>query len=249
MLARAFDSQVDEMMMQDMMTEMLAPHFETEQITATLDNIDLMALLGEMEAETPEDMQEQLFDAVIEKIQEDGEVDQAGDEEEVVEDTFVFADPEEDIEAEDGQEGEEFETLPDIEEPEAEEEEMVAEEIETAAEVVTEQEEEALAGEEALEEEENVIEEATEENEDGEMNDVILPVKEEKEPEKGGSGLFWILTIIFAVSLGAGIYLNAFDSETLNGASKKGGREQEYDPEAISLTTYGGSNRNSRKGK
>jgi len=58
MLARAFDSQVDEMMMQDMMTEMLAPHFETEQITATLDNIDLMALLGEMEAETPEDMQE-----------------------------------------------------------------------------------------------------------------------------------------------------------------------------------------------
>jgi hypothetical protein len=81
------------------------------------------------------------------------------------------------------------------------------------------------------------------------MNDVILPVKEEKEPEKGGSGLFWILTIIFAVSLGAGIYLNAFDSETLNGTSKKGGREQEYDPEAISLTTYGGSNRNSRKGK
>jgi hypothetical protein len=58
MLARAFDSQVDELMMQDMMTEMLAPHFETEQITATLDNIDLMALLGEMEAETPEDMQE-----------------------------------------------------------------------------------------------------------------------------------------------------------------------------------------------
>lgn len=58
MLARAFDSQVDELMMQDMMTEMLAPHFETEQITATLENIDLMALLGEMEAETPEDMQE-----------------------------------------------------------------------------------------------------------------------------------------------------------------------------------------------
>jgi hypothetical protein len=58
MLAKAFDSQVDELMMQDMMTEMLAPHFETEQITATLDNIDLMALLGEMEAETPEDMQE-----------------------------------------------------------------------------------------------------------------------------------------------------------------------------------------------
>ena len=127
---------------------------------------------------------------------------------------------------------------------------MVAEETETAAAVVTEEEEEALAGEEALEEEEeNVIEEATEENEDGEVNDVILPVKEEKEPEKGGSGLFWILTIIFAVSLGAGIYLNAFDSETLNGSGKKGGRDQEYDPEAISLTTYGGSNRNSRKGK
>jgi len=58
MLAKAFDAQVDELMMQDMMAEMLAPHFETEQITATLDNIDLMALLGEMEAETPEDMQE-----------------------------------------------------------------------------------------------------------------------------------------------------------------------------------------------
>ena len=58
MLARAFDQQVDELMMQDMVAEMLAPHFETEQITATLDNIDLMALLGEMEAETPEDMQE-----------------------------------------------------------------------------------------------------------------------------------------------------------------------------------------------
>ena len=45
-------------MMQDMVAEMLAPHFETEQITATLDNIDLMALLSEMEADTPEDMQE-----------------------------------------------------------------------------------------------------------------------------------------------------------------------------------------------
>merc|ERR1719200_59701 len=99
---------------------------------------------------------------------------------------------------------------------------MIAEETETAAAVVTEEEKEALAGEEALEEDENVIEEATDEYEAGEVNDVILPVKEEKEPEKGGSGLFWILTIIFAVSLGAGIYLNAFDSETLNGTSKKG---------------------------
>ena len=36
MLAAAFDRQIDELMMQQMMAEMLMPHFETEQIDAAL---------------------------------------------------------------------------------------------------------------------------------------------------------------------------------------------------------------------
>ena len=65
----AFDRQVDELMMQDMMADMLKPHFEIEQINAALDDINLMELLADMDAETAEDMQEQLFDAVVEKIE------------------------------------------------------------------------------------------------------------------------------------------------------------------------------------
>ena len=45
-------------MMQDMMVDMLKPHFETEQINAALDDINLMELLADMDAETAEDMQE-----------------------------------------------------------------------------------------------------------------------------------------------------------------------------------------------
>lgn len=45
-------------MMQDMMADMLKPHFEIEQINAALDDINLMEMLADMDAETAEDMQE-----------------------------------------------------------------------------------------------------------------------------------------------------------------------------------------------
>lgn len=101
MLAAAFDRQIDELMMQQMMAEMLMPHFETEQIDAALENLDLMDILADMEAETPEDMQEQLFDVVVEKIhEEEEEGDEAGAEEEEGNGTFVFGDAVEEDEAE-----------------------------------------------------------------------------------------------------------------------------------------------------
>ena len=58
-----------------------------------------MDILADMEAETPEDMQEQLFDVVVEKIhEEEGEGDEAGAEEEG-DGTFVFDDAVEEDEA------------------------------------------------------------------------------------------------------------------------------------------------------
>ena len=58
-----------------------------------------MDILADMEAETPEDMQEQLFDVVVEKIhEEEGAGDEAGAEEEG-DGTFVFADAVEEDEA------------------------------------------------------------------------------------------------------------------------------------------------------
>lgn len=60
-----------------------------------------MDILADMEAETPEDMQEQLFDVVVEKIHEEGEEgDEAGAEEEEGNGTFVFDDAVEEDEAE-----------------------------------------------------------------------------------------------------------------------------------------------------
>lgn len=111
------------------------------------------------------------------------------------------------------------------------------------ADLINEIEEQAAEeDEEESSEEKSVIEDETEEE------NVTTPVKEEKK-EDGGYGLFWILTIIFAISLGAGIYLNAFEEGQTAAAGKKG-RQSEWDPEAISLTTYGNnSNRNSRKAK
>merc|ERR1719510_1056229 len=105
------------------MAEMLMPHFETEQIDAALENLDLMDILADMEAETPEDMQEQLFDAVVEKIhEEDGEGDEAVAEDMEGEGTFVFDDAVGEDEAETRledevalEEEEAAETLPDFE--------------------------------------------------------------------------------------------------------------------------------------
>ena len=60
-----------------------------------------MDILADMEAETPEDMQEQLFDVVVEKIHEEGEEgDEAGAEEGEGNGTFVFDDAVEEDEAE-----------------------------------------------------------------------------------------------------------------------------------------------------